>query len=256
MNPSITVRQILNTLYGYTTDKIIDLDFATVAISETDSSNFWNWALVDDLIDSKKLLEIEDKLKQYDRQLAIYCPQDNDLELLYQFLKSQGLEKTAQDCYLFYDQEKVSDLDFSKIKIVDSEKDLEIFLTTADQCYQVNDPQNVYGQLGEFLKTIKRAWHNLHHHGKIELYLAYEQEKPVAVSMLSPDQKVSYISTVGSLPSIRGQGFGKLVTLYAVKKSIAKGCQQCCLVTESHTYPHEFYQRIGFSNKFQMNIYA
>ncbi|MBP9700192.1 hypothetical protein KBD71_02825, partial [Candidatus Woesebacteria bacterium] len=60
-----------------------------------------------------------------------------------------------------------------------------------------------------------------------------------------------YISNVGSLRSVRGEGFGKLVTLYAVDQSIKNRNSFHYLGTEEGHYPNVFYTRIGFETKFK-----
>jgi hypothetical protein len=52
------------------------------------------------------------------------------------------------------------------------------------------------------------------------------------------------------LLSVRGEGFGKAVSLYAVDQSIKNGNTLHCLATEAGHYPYEFYKRIGFVPKF------
>ncbi len=77
-----------------------------------------------------------------------------------------------------------------------------------------------------------------------------KEDSPVAVSTLNNYEGIGYISNVGSIKEVRGEGFGKLSTLYCVHKSQKNGNKVHCLATEEDTYPNEFYKRIGFQTKF------
>ena len=63
-------------------------------------------------------------------------------------------------------------------------------------------------------------------------------------------QGIGYISNVGSLKDVRGQGYGKNVTLYAVEQSEVHGNTINCLATEEGAYPNEFYKRLGYKTRF------
>jgi len=67
---------------------------------------------------------------------------------------------------------------------------------------------------------------------------------------------IGYISNVGSLRKVRGEGFGKIASLYPVSQSIKNGNLEHCLATEEGTYPNEFYKRIGFETRFTAVCYV
>lgn len=117
-------------------------------------------------------------------------------------------------------------------------------------CFQKNDPQNPYGELGDYLKVAEKVWWRHHATNRIEYFMVYDGNEPVAVSTLTNYKSIGYISNVGSLKSVRGKGFGKLATIYCVNLSNKHENKYHCLATEEGTYPHEFYQRIGFEKKF------
>ena len=117
-------------------------------------------------------------------------------------------------------------------------------------CYQKDDPQNAYGELGDYLGVAESVWYKHHKTGKVEYFIFYKDKIPVAVSTLTNFQNIGYISNVGSLKEVRGQGFGKLATLYCVEQSKKRGNITHCLATEEGTYANEFYSKIGFSTKF------
>lgn len=72
----------------------------------------------------------------------------------------------------------------------------------------------------------------------------------MAVASLNSHAGMGYIFNVGSLPEVRGEGFGRLVSLYCVYASKKKRNSVHCLATEEGTYPNKFYKRIGFKTHF------
>lgn len=151
---------------------------------------------------------------------------------------------------MFYNGKNVNTLNFSNIKKVETSEDLKIFLDTFNRCYQKNDPQNPYGELGEFLIGSEQQWQPFHESNRLEYFIAYKNDKPVATSILNNFNGIGYISGVGSLREVRGEGYGKKATLYAVYVSQQRANKLHCLATEEGTYPNEFYKRIGFETKF------
>ena len=139
---------------------------------------------------------------------------------------------------------------FDSVNKVADKKGLKIFLEVFNQCYQKNDPQNPYGELGDYLKVAEEVWHKHNKNGRIEYFMIYKNNKPVAVSTLTNYDGIGYISNVGSLREVRGEGFGKAATLFCIEESIKHGNKEHCLATEEGAYPNEFYERIGFATKF------
>lgn len=72
----------------------------------------------------------------------------------------------------------------------------------------------------------------------------------MAVATLTNFESLGYISNVGSLRSLRREGFGKTATLYCIQESIKNSNSQNCLATEEGHYPDSFYQKIGFDTQF------
>ena len=104
---------------------------------------------------------------------------------------------------------------------------------------------------------MRGAWHNLSPKDKIALYTTYnDQGDAVAVSILSSGNNIGYITTVGSLPSVRGEGYGKHATYHCLQESVKRGNKYHCLATEKDTYPYEFYKRLGFKNEFTSVCYV
>lgn len=236
-------------------DDIVDLGFALVVYSKGDSSFFWNNALVGTLIDEKQLQQVEDKLESFKRKPAIYFENSNKLDSLMNFLREKGYKKGAEDSWQFWQGRDMDEKWFDSTKKVTNEKELNIYLKTFDKCYQKGDPQNPYGELGEYLQVAKEVWKKHFKNDRLEYFICYKNDKPVAVSTLTNFEGIGYISNVGSLREVRGEGFGKAATLYCVQESLKKGNKEACLATEEGKYPNEFYKRIGFSTRFKALAY-
>lgn len=106
------------------------------------------------------------------------------------------------------------------------------------------------------LKVAENVWHKHNKTNKLEYFVAHKNNKPVAVSTLTNYNEIGYISNVGSLKEIRGEGYGKLATLYCVEQSKKNGNTKHCLATEEGTYPNEFYKKIGFKTRFTATGYS
>ncbi|MFA5932691.1 MAG: GNAT family N-acetyltransferase [Microgenomates group bacterium] len=241
---------------GVMYDEIKDFGFAQVGYCKGDDSSFWNLALVDKLLTPEELLKIEEYLTSLNRKPALYFEKRDELETLVDFLKDKKYQWDYSDSWLFYTGSPIETNRFNQVKKVETEEELEVFIKTFDDCYQENDPQNPYGKLGDYLEVAKNSWLKHHANNRLEYFVAYKENQPVAVGSLNNYSGIGYISNVGSLPEVRGGGFGKLVTLYMVEQSKKKGNTEHVLSTEEGHFPHEFYQRIGFKPRFVATGYV
>jgi len=217
-------------------DKIINLPFGSISYCANEESAFWNQALVNQELNQQQLKLIETTLKKLKRQPAVYFENRNSLKPLIKFLLKHNYQHYFEDCWLFHPGRKINTEQFDNVKKVLTERELGIFLKTFDACFQKDDPQNPYGELGDYLKMAEKVWHRHQATNRVEYFTVYSKAEPVGVSTLTNFKQIGYISNVGSLRKVRGQGFGKLAT-------------------EDGTYPHEFYQRIGFVKKFSAVCY-
>lgn len=155
---------------------------------------------------------------------------------------------------MFHSGNDIDTQSFDWVKKVMTPEDLEVFLHSFDMCYRKDDPINPYGELGEYLTAARQAWQKHHATNRLEYFMVFDDNQPVAVSSLTNFQGVGYISNVGSLMSVRGRGFGKLVTMYCVQQSTQRGNKDHCLATEEATNPNEFYKAVGFKTRFSARL--
>lgn len=231
-------------------DKFVDLGFAIVAYCEGDNSSFWNYALTNQILSAEELSKIEETMQSFDRKPEVYFENRQDLQPLIDFLREKGYKKEFEDSWMFWGKEEIDVSRFNIVKKVANEAELKLFLKTFDACYQKDDPQNVYGELGDYLQVAEKVWHRHHESDRLEYFMVFKEDKPIAVSTLTNHEGIGYISNVGSLREVRGQGFGKIASLYCVEQSKKNSNSEHCFATEEGTYANEFYKRIGFDTRF------
>ena len=247
MNNSDFLKKYLQFQNSVTFDELIDLGFALIGYSKVDTSEYWNMALISEPISDDQLEEVESFFISINRRKTFYFETKKEVV---KALENKGYKKSYEDTWQFYENSEVENKGFEFVKKVKDENDLLVFLKTIESCYQKDDPQNPYGELGDYLKVAEEGWRKHNKTDRLEYFIVYKGDKPVAVATLNNFEGVGYISNVGSLREVRGQGYGKIATLYCVNQSIKNGNKIHCLTTEEGAYPFEFYKRIGFVKKF------
>lgn len=236
-------------LFGYFDKKIV-LSSAIIYLSSSTSIVYNNIALVNSLITADDLKQIENTFNQYNKVPLIAFENTSSLNDLKDFIKQHGYQQEYENSWMFHEGKNIDKSRFNEVRKVRNLEELEIFINIFDRSYQKDDPQNPYGEVKEYLNDSRNTWEKYHNSNKFEYFIGFNKNQPVAVSVLTNYEDMGYISSVGSLPEVRGQGYGKLVTLYAVQQSVNNGNIYHCLGTEEGHYPHRFYQRLGFSTKF------
>ncbi len=238
---------------GTAFDGLKELGFGFLVSSKTDDSFYWNNCFVEKEITELNIQKIEKIMSLIKRNPCFYLLNDDYKNI--KLLEKENYEKEATDQWMFF-SDNFDIRDFSNYKKVKNLDDLDIFLETFNQCYQKNDSQNPYGELGGYIDTAKKAWVTKSKNDQLEYFIFYnENNKPVAVSSLTNFKGIGYISNVGSLQEVRGLGFGKKATLFCINQSILNHNKTHCLATEKGHYPYEFYKRLGFKDKFSASFY-
>ncbi len=235
-------------------DIVTDLDYAILTHSTEDKSHYWNYALVNEVLSPLQMSGVEQRMNQSQRPPAFYFENTDKLSDLAIALKQRGYKQAGEVSWMFYTSAPIDESKFGMVKKVENTGDLEVYLQTFNLCYQKNDPTNPYGELGEYLEAARQTWIKHHASSRVEYFLVYNGSSAVAVSALTNYQGIGYISNVGSLMSVRGQGYGKLATMYAVKQSLLQNNKTTFLLTEDGTNPNRFYTALGFETKFTARL--
>lgn len=245
--PLLQTYQEMNLGVDY--DEIIKVGSASLCLSHHDKGILGNYALVNAQIPQEELKKIEAVFSKHDRMSTIYFEERVGLLNLIDSLKEQGYKQTITDSWLFYEDEVKNQAKFDQIKIVKTDADFEAWLQTLDKCFVNDDPQNPYGPITHYVESSRKRWPDKKNNPDLEYYVVYEDGKPVATSMLNNRNGLGYIAAVGSLPSARGKGYGKLASLFAVYRSQQRKNFFTCLSTEEGHFPYKFYTRIGFNDR-------
>ncbi len=236
-----------------TLDQVIEMGYAKIGYSSIETSTYENFALTNKLLSEEELLQMEQTFRKRNRKSAVYFENKQALQQLAELFIKNGYKRDREDSWMFHDGNNIH---VDSVKKVVTEDELAVFLKTFDESFQKDDPQNAIGVLGDYLKITQLAWQKHHATNRLEYFIAFKGGKPVATSTLNNFDGIGFISNVGSLRQVRGEGYGKRVTLHAVNTSVKNGNVFHCLTTVERTYPNEFYKRIGFQTKFTAVCYA
>ena len=234
-------------------DNLKQLDFGFLISSKIDNSFYWNNCFIEKEITTSDIQKIEKLMASIKRRPCFYLIDDDYKNI--KILEKENYEKESTDQWMFFSG-KFDSKNFGTFKKVENINDLNVFLKTFNQCYQKDDPQNPYGELGDYIETARKAWLKKSKKNELEYFIFYDDnQKPVAVSSLTNFKGIGYISNVGSIKEVRGMGFGKKATFLCINQSILNKNKIHCLATEKGHYPYEFYKRIGFKDKFSASFY-
>jgi len=156
MNNFQFLQKYLDLQNGVVYDQLTATKFAKLGYCQDDSSPFWNLALVNNPLTEDQLIEIENYFRLLDRKSTVYFESRENLKTLVNFLEQHGYEKTNEDSWMFYENTVPVQINSVSVKKIKTKEELKIFLQVFDACYQKNDPQNPYGELGDYLKKKNR----------------------------------------------------------------------------------------------------
>lgn len=248
--PVVFLRSYQNMQLSIAYDRLIDLGFAMLSYAEHDDDIYWNFAHPNTGLTHAQIAEIELQFQALGRKPTFYYHNHLSQDVLTDTLFATGYQKSFEDMWMFWNNESVDTKRFNMVRSVETDDELQIFLDTMDSCYLADDPLNPYGVLGPYLDAARGAWQRNHGSGKLRYFMMYDGERPVSVAALTVQDGIGYISNVGSLPEVRGQGYGKAITLFCVDQSMRHGNIYHCLATEAGHYPYDFYTKLGFIKQF------
>lgn len=148
---------------------------------------------------------------------------------------------------MFHLGQNLPEMDFSRLKKVESLPELEIFMKIFDACYRLEDEKAGRGSgFNQCLQSTRADWECFHQHDRVEFFILFHHHLAVGIVSLTNFDGLGYISNIGILPAHRGLGLGKLITLLGVRMSIKHGNKSHFLIAEQGAQPQKIYAKIGF----------
>jgi GNAT superfamily N-acetyltransferase len=258
MNPYTFLKDIFYLLHHTAFDRVETSPYGLLGFCEKEPSEYWNHFLVEKPLSDSEIKEVEALLITLKRQPAFYFQNTPQTEQFAAYLEHLSYKKAFEDVWMFYeDPITFSESLFEKnIRVVKNEKDLDVFCSVMDQSYRENDPQNPYGELHQYLDVTRDAWLKKRASGLLIYYVVYNNDQePCGVGSVGFYKNIGYISNVGTLQAVRGQGFGKLAIFFALFLTQKQGCTYHCLATEVGGFPNQLYERLGFKTRFRASVF-
>jgi len=195
------------------------------------------------------LEEITGFFTEHRRKTTMYLTPFSTPAKLSDVLQLQGFALAYQEAWMYYRSLCVSPRLPPRVTVdtVTDQETMRFFVEVFNGAYSGLDPREPYGQAPpEWGETLYSSF-NLQMTGRrVEYYMLREDGIPAAVLLTSEIEEYAGIYSVGTVPEMRGKGYGSLITLYALAELQRRGAKVVFLQTEKDSYNQEFYQKLGF----------
>ncbi len=260
MNKKMIANNCLNMQYvlleGMFFDNKKEADDYILCTSKVMDDYFWNIAYLKNKINKGTLNSLENEFKSMNRKSSIYLGR-NDIsynenkELLF----ANGYTLNNTDVYMKL--EKATEIDLNThIKIIESEKEYNDFMKVLSSAY--NDTiekadENVYADaITEcYYNAVKNTMNSKEH---IHI-IVYDKDIPVSVATLNYVNGIGGINNVGTAQGHWNKGYGKQLIAYLINKFEILGGGILTLSTKYHSKNQQFYEKLGFKEKYVMEQY-
>ena len=260
MNKEMVANNCLNMQYvllkGMFFDYKEDYDNYILCTSEVMDDYFWNIAYIKNKLDEEILTNLEDKFKSINRTSSIYIGRnDKFYNENKSILLANGYTLNNTDVYMVL--EKPVDFNIStNIKIVENEKEYNDFMKVLSSAYNdviENADENVYADAVTecFYNAVKNTINSKEH---IHI-IVYDNNIPVSVATLNYVNGIAGINNVGTAQGYWNKGYGKQLMTYLIKEFEELGGGILTLSTEYHSKNQQFYEKLGFKEKYVMEQY-
>ena len=228
----------------------------TLCTSKVIDDYFWNIAHLKNKINNEILNNLENEFKSINRQPSLYIGRDNSYysenkELL---LKS-GYKLNDTDVYMVLDKKTEVKIT-THIKVIENEKEYNDYMKVLASAYNdtlENANENVYAD--SITECYYNAVKNTMNSKNYMHIVAYDNDIPVSVAMLSYVDGIGGINNVGTAQGYWNKGYGKQVIAYVINKFEELGGGVLLLSTEHHSKNQQFYEKLGFKEKYVMEQY-
>lgn len=173
-----------------------------------------------------------------------------DPENTAKLLLSQGFRETGSYPVMWYDLTKdLPELKLEQVYIreVVDRKSLMDWRIPEDEGFKVDKEE----QSGYFdrVKNVPFGEAEAFHH-----YVVYKDEKPISCATLSISKYGARIDNVATCDDFLRQGFGRAVTIFAMREAQKFGCKMVCLESSDEGVP--LYLKIGFKEIYKNKEYT
>ena len=206
---------------------------------------------------NKEILNnLENQFKNINRISSIYLGKnDTSYNENKELLLANGYTLNNTDVYMILENAKKVDIN-KQIKIIENEKEYNDFMKVLSSAYNdsiENANENVYADAVTdcYYNAIKNTLNNKEH---IHI-IVYNNDIPVSVATLSYVDGVGGINNVGTAQGHWNKGYGKQLMSYLINIFEKLGGDVLILSTEYHSKNQQFYEKLGFKEKYVMEQY-
>ena len=231
-------------------------DDYVLCTSNVVDDHFWNIAYLKNNISKELLNNIEKEFYCIDRNPSLYIGRDDSSYIQNRkLLLNNGYELNDTDVYMVLDSIPQITIN-TKIKVVENEKEYNDYMKVLASAYNdviENASENVYADsiTDCYYKAIKNTINSKDH-----LHIVcYDNDIPVSVATLSYVDGIGGINNVGTAQGYWNKGYAKQVIAYLVRKFESLGGKALILCTEYQSKNQQFYEKLGFEEKYVMEQY-
>lgn len=260
MNKEMTSSNCLNMQYillkGMFFDNKEDTDDYILCTSKVMDDYFWNIVYLKKEINKETLNNLEKKFKNMNRISSIYLGK-NDISYNKnkELLLANGYSLNNTDVYMILEKTIKININ-THIKIIENKKEYNDFMKVLSSAYNdviENADENVYADAVTecYYNAIKNTMNNKEH---IHI-IVYDNDIPVSVATLNYINGIGGINNVGTAQGHWNKGYGKQLISYLINKFENLGGGILTLSTEYHSKNQQFYEKLGFREKYVMEQY-
>lgn len=260
MNKEMITSNCLNMQYilleGMFFDNKKDTDNYILCTSKVMDDYFWNIAYLKNKINKGILNNLESEFKSLNRKSSIYLGR-NDISYTEnkELLLANGYKLNNTDVYMVL--AKTTEININThIKIIENINEYNDFIKVLSSAYNdaiENADENVYADAVTecYYNAIKNTMNSKEH---IHI-IVYDNDIPVSVATLSYVNGIGGINNVGTAQGHWNKGYGKQLITYLISKFENMGGEILTLSTEYHSKNQQFYEMLGFKEKYVMEQY-
>lgn len=260
MNKEMIASNCLNLQYTLLNEMFFDnkkdTDNYILCTSKVMDDYFWNIAYLKHKINKEILINIENEFNNINRASSLYIGKsdiyyDENKELLL----ANGYKLNNTDVYMLLEEAKEIEIT-TDIKIVENEKEYNDFMKVLSSAYNdriENADENVYEDAVTecYYNAVKNTINSKEH---IHI-IVYDNNIPVSVATLNYVNGIGGINNVGTAQGYWNKGYGKQLITYLINTFQNLGGGMLTLSTEYHSKNQQFYEKLGFKEKYVIEQY-